>query len=241
MSSPSSPTPHSLSYSPETTISEKHPLEPRPCGGSRLLISVRRTSSQAGLLLAAVIAIELTLVGINVLLNQWNNRFYTALQEKNWEGFVREMGIFCILATAYIALAVYQLYLNQWLQIRWRKLADPRTISANGWMVPIITACSFTAMRPTIRTSASPTMSRCSSTRRSNIGVGLLSAVVTLGSFIVILWGLSAGSPLTLFGSEFHIPGYLVWGALIYATFGTVLTHWIGSPLVMLNFLAAAF
>jgi putative ATP-binding cassette transporter len=68
------------------------------------------------------------------------------------------------------------------------------------------------------------------------ICVGFLSAVVTLGSFVVILWGLSADSPLTLFGNEFHVPGYLVWGAMIYAIFGTALTHWIGSPLVMLNF-----
>ena len=50
-----------------------------------------------------------------------------------------------------------------------------------------------------------------------DIGVGLLSAVVTLASFVVILWGLSAEAPLTIFGREFHIPGYLVWGALIYA------------------------
>ena len=39
-----------------------------------------------------------------------------------------------------------------------------------------------------------------------------------------------------LFGKEFEIPGYLVWGALIYAMFGTALTHLIGSPLVGLNF-----
>ena len=70
------------------------------------------------LLLAAVISIELSLVLINVLLNQWNNRFYNALQEKNWEGFVTEIGIFSVLATFYIGLSVYQLYLNQWLQIR---------------------------------------------------------------------------------------------------------------------------
>jgi putative ATP-binding cassette transporter len=57
-------------------------------------------------LLAAVIAIELSLVGINVLLNEWNNRFYNALQEKNWEVFVRQFGIFCIIATFYIALSV---------------------------------------------------------------------------------------------------------------------------------------
>ena len=73
------------------------------------------------MLLAAVIAIELSLVLINVLLNQWNNRFYNALQERNWDGFVREIGFFSVLATFYIALAVYQLYLNQWLKIRWRR------------------------------------------------------------------------------------------------------------------------
>jgi putative ATP-binding cassette transporter len=39
-----------------------------------------------------------------------------------------------------------------------------------------------------------------------------------------------------MFGSEFAIPGYLVWGALIYAVFGTALTQWIGSPLVNLDF-----
>ena len=65
------------------------------------------------LLLAAVISIELALVLINVLLNQWNNRFYNALQEKNWDGFVREIGFFCILATFYVALSVYQRYEQQ--------------------------------------------------------------------------------------------------------------------------------
>ena len=69
-----------------------------------------------------------------------------------------------------------------------------------------------------------------------SLGVGLLSAIVTLASFVIILWGLSAAAPLHVFGSEFDIPGYLVWGALIYAIFGTALTQWIGSPLVNLNF-----
>jgi putative ATP-binding cassette transporter len=68
------------------------------------------------------------------------------------------------------------------------------------------------------------------------IGLGLLSAVVTLGSFIVILWTLSATAPFHLFGVEWAIPGYLVWAALLYAMLGTVLTHLIGWPLVALNF-----
>jgi putative ATP-binding cassette transporter len=187
------------------------------------------------LLLAAVIAIELLTVGINVLLNEWNNRFYNALQEKNWDGFVREMGIFCVLATAYIALAVYQLYLNQWLQIRWRSWLTRHYLGewldgANHYRMQLQ---GDSADNPDQRISDDVKMFV---EQTLTICVGFLSAVVTLASFVVILWGLSADSPLTLLGNEFRIPGYLVWGALIYAVFGTALTHWIGSPLAMFAF-----
>ena len=192
------------------------------------------------LLLASVIAIELTVVGINVLLNQWNNRFYNALQEKNWDGFVREIGIFCILAACFIALSVYQLYLNQWLQIRWRRWLTTRYLGewlqdANHYRMQLQgDAADNPDQRITddVKLFVDQTLS---------ITVGFLSAVVTLVSFVVILWGLSAESPLHVFGREFAIPGYLVWGALIYAVFGTMLTHWIGSPLVGLNFLQQRF
>jgi putative ATP-binding cassette transporter len=186
-------------------------------------------------LLAAVIAIELSLVLINVLLNQWNNRFYNALQEKNWDGFVREIGIFSLLATFYIALSVYQLYLNQWLQIRWRRWMTSTYLgewlhNANHYRMQLQgDAADNPDQRITddVKLFVDQTL---------NIGVGLLSAVVTLASFVVILWGLSSASPLHIFGREFAIPGYLVWGALVYAIFGTALTQWIGSPLVNLDF-----
>jgi putative ATP-binding cassette transporter len=186
-------------------------------------------------LLAAVIAIELSLVGIDVLLNQWNNRFYNALQDKNWDGFVREIGVFSLLAACYIGLAVYQLYLNQWLQIRWRRWLTSHYLGewlqdANHYRMQLQ---GDAADNPDQRITDDV---KLFVERTLDIGVGLLSAVVTLASFIIILWGLSAASPLTIFGREFTIPGYLVWGALIYAVFGTALTQWIGSPLVNLDF-----
>jgi vitamin B12/bleomycin/antimicrobial peptide transport system ATP-binding/permease protein len=209
----------------------------RPATVWRIAVPYFRSEDKfAGrLLLAAVIAIELTVVGINVLLNQWNNRFYTALQEKDWDGFVREMGIFCALAGAYIGLAVYQLYLNQWLQIRWRNWLTRHYLgewlhNANHYRMQLQGDAADNPdqrIADDVKMFVDQTLGIC---------VSLLSAVVTLASFIVILWGLSADSPLTLFGNEFHIPGYLVWCALIYAVFGTALTHWIGSPLVTLNF-----
>ncbi len=186
-------------------------------------------------LLAAVIAIELSIVLINVLLNQWNNRFYNALQEKNWDAFVREIGVFSILAACFIALSVYQLYLNQWLQIRWRRWMTSHYLGEwldgpNHYRMQLQgDAADNPDQRITddVKLFVDQTL---------NIGLGLLSAVVTLASFVVILWGLSAESPLHMFGREFAIPGYLVWGALVYAIFGTALTQWIGSPLVNLDF-----
>ena len=186
-------------------------------------------------LLAAVIAIELALVALDVLLNQWNNRFYNALQEKNWDVFVREIGFFCVLATSNVVLSIYQLYLNQWLQIRWRRWMTTRYLGewlqgANHYRMQLQ---GDAADNPDQRITDDV---KLFVERTLDIGVGLLSSVVTLVSFVIILWGLSAAAPLTVFGSEFAIPGYLVWGALVYAIFGTALTQWIGSPLVRLDF-----
>jgi len=186
-------------------------------------------------LLAAVIAIELALVGLDVLLNQWNNRFYNALQDKNWDVFVREIGVFTLLATCNVVLVVYQLYLNQWLQIRWRRWMTTRYLGewlqgANHYRMQLQ---GDAADNPDQRITDDV---KLFVERTLDIGVGLLSSVVTLASFVIILWGLSAAAPLHVSGREFEIPGYLVWGALIYAIFGTALTQWIGSPLVNLDF-----
>jgi putative ATP-binding cassette transporter len=186
-------------------------------------------------LLVGVISIELALVALDVLLNQWNNRFYNALQDKNWDVFVREIGFFCFLATSNVVLSIYQLYLNQWLQIRWRRWMTSRYLGqwlqgANHYRMQLQ---GDAADNPDQRITDDV---KLFVERTLDIGVGLLSSVVTLVSFVIILWGLSAAAPLTVFGSEFAIPGYLVWGALIYAIFGTALTQWIGSPLVRLDF-----
>ena len=164
-------------------------------------------------LLAAVIAIELSMVAINVMINQWNNRFYNALQERNWDSFVYELGFFCILAAAYIVLAVYQLYLNQWLQIRWRRwmtrqYLDHWLAGANHYRMQLL---GDAADNPDQRIAEDINLFI---DRTLTLSIGLLSAFVTLCSFVVILWTLSALAPLTFHGTSFPIPGYLVWAAL---------------------------
>ena len=185
------------------------------------------------ILLAAVIIIELSIVGITVLYNSWNAAFYNALQERDWSAFVYQLGYFCILAAAFILLAVYQLYLNQWLQIRWRRWMT-RTYLGE-WLAQSV----HYRMQLQGDAADNPDQRISEDIRQFieltlTIGLQLLNSTVTLFSFLIILWGLSKAAPLTLFGAD--IPGYLVWAALIYAIFGTALTHLIGRPLVALNF-----
>ena len=187
------------------------------------------------ILLTSVIAIELALVGITYLLSIWNERFYNALQDRNWDAFVSELLYFCVLAAASIGLAVYQLYLNQWLQIRWRRwftnyYLDKWLSDSNHYRMQLL---GDAADNPDQRISEDIKMFI---DRTLYIGLGLLNATMTLAAFTVRLWALSAAAPLHLFGAELMIPGYLVWVALIYAVIGTAFTHWIGWPLVSLLF-----
>src|ERR1700755_1363719 len=170
-------------------------------------------------LLAAVIVIELASVFLTVLFNRWNNVFYNALQERNQAVFTYQIGYFCILAAFWVGLKVYQLYLNQWLQIRWRRWMTDRYL--DSWL----TGANHYRMQLLGDAADNPDQRISEDIKQFienglSLGLGLLNSVVTLGSFGAILWGLSAGAPFTLFGINFAIPGYLVWAALIYSVIG---------------------
>jgi putative ATP-binding cassette transporter len=187
------------------------------------------------ILLGAVIAIELSLVAIQVILNEWYNRFYNTLQDHNWNAFVSAILFFCVIAAIYTVLAVYQLYLNQWLQIRWRRWMTEVYLrqwldAANHYRMQLLGDAADNPdqrIADDLQMFVQYTLTIC---------IGILNSVVTLGSFVVILWRLSELAPLTLFGATHNIPGYLVWAALIYAVIGTALTHLIGWRLIPLNF-----
>jgi vitamin B12/bleomycin/antimicrobial peptide transport system ATP-binding/permease protein len=186
-------------------------------------------------LLATVIAIELGLVALEVLFNQWNARFFNAIQEHNWDSFVSELLYFCMLAAIFIVLAIYQLYLNQWLEIRWRQWMTTRYLGhwldrSNHYRMQLL---GDAADNPDQRIADDV---RLFIERTLYVGLNLLNSVVTFASFVAILWGLSALAPLHVFGVDWSIPGYLVWTALVYAVIGTIITHLIGRPLIGLNF-----
>jgi putative ATP-binding cassette transporter len=175
------------------------------------------------------------MVYINILFNQWNNAFYTALQNKNQTVFLQQVIRVCWLIGIFIFLAVYQLYLNQMLQIRWRRWLTDRYLSA--WL----TDGAYYRMQLLARETDNPDQRIAEDVNLLISGsldllVGALRALVNLIAFVAILWGLSGTLVVPLGSFSIALPGYMVWVALFYALGGTWITHWIGRPLVGLNF-----
>ena len=185
-------------------------------------------------LLLVVVALNLFIVYINVLLSKWYNLFYNSLQDKDFGAFRSLLIRFSWLAGLFIVAAVYQIYLNQMLQIRWRRWLTDRYLGA--WL----TDGAYYRMQLTSGETDNPDQRisddlRLFVTGALTLGIGGMRAVVTLVSFLGILWGLSGSFTLPI-GSGVTLPGYMVWAALGYAIAGTWLTNLIGRPLVRLNF-----
>ena len=186
-------------------------------------------------LLAATVGLTLGLVFLNVRLASWSNSFYNAIQEKQLEVFYRLLGTFCLLATAFIIMAVYKLYLMQMLQMEWRAWLTDRYL--DRWLgdrayyrLPMVdrgTDNPDQRIAEDLRLFVEGTLS---------LGLGLLSAVVTLVSFVTMLWVLSGSLTIPLGGGSLVVPGYMVWFAVLYATAGSFFAHRIGRPLIGLQY-----
>jgi putative ATP-binding cassette transporter len=187
-------------------------------------------------LLAAVVALNLTSVWLNVRFNSWYNDFYNALQQYNWEEFWWQFAIFGMIAGALIVVAVYSFYLRAILHIRWRRWLTENFL--RNWLDDQ----AYYRMQLNQATTDNPDQRIAEdldhfATMSLGLSIGLLNAVVTLLSFLSILWVLSGALRIPLGGgAEISIPGYMVFAALIYAVAGTMLTRWIGRPLVQLTF-----
>lgn len=208
------------------------------------MTSTERWSARG--LLLAIIAMNLTLVGLSVIFSFWRREFYNTLQDKDLGAFLDLIFLyrntpsglipgFCELAAVHIVLGVYSVYVHQLLQIRWRSWLTREFLAE--WLADrAYYNISLTSDRAAIGTDnpdqrISEDLRDFSDTSLT-LGLGLLSNVVSLGSFVVILWGLSGA--IEAFGIP--IPGYMVWVALAYAMIGTWLTHLVGRPLALLNF-----
>ena len=187
-------------------------------------------------LLAACVSLNLGMVYMMVLFNDWNRVFYDALQNRDAAVFWHQLGVFCILATCYIIVAVYKFYLTQLLELGWRTWMTrdylQRWLSHHVFYRLELQAQNGTdnpdqRIQEDVQQFTADTVS---------LSLGVLDASVTLLSFIGILWTLSGGFSFAFDGASYNIPGFMVWMALLYALSGSLLGHWIGRSMASLNF-----
>ncbi|MBM3363789.1 MAG: ABC transporter ATP-binding protein/permease [Betaproteobacteria bacterium] len=196
---------------------------------------------QARGLLLAIVALNLAAVYMLVLINDWNRLFYDALQDKDEAVFWRELLRFSYLAFGFILIAVYRFYLTQLLQIRWRAWMTQHYLQR--WLQ----GHRFYQMELARYAGASAALDNPDQRIQEDLNLftsytvslsmGLLNAVVTLVSFVGILWSLSGPFSFTLGAQTYTIEGFMVWMAVLYCLAGSVITHYIGRPQIALNFM----
>lgn len=191
---------------------------------------------KAFLLLATIIALTLGIVYMLVLLNRWNNSFYSALQNYETDKIFDELIHFSWLAAIYIILAVYSYYLQQTLILHWRRWLTTRFIDI--WL----TNKTYYHLQMFGKDTDNPDQRISEDVRlfvemTLSFSIGILKAFTTFASFVFILYRLSGPLEFSFMGHQFAIEGYLLWASLIYSVLGTYVTHIVGRKLVQLNFI----
>ncbi|WP_439597325.1 ABC transporter ATP-binding protein/permease [Falsiroseomonas sp.] len=189
---------------------------------------------RAWLLTAAVLALTIFQIGVQVRFNLWNRDFFNALENRDSPAFYGQMWMFALLTGLAMVAAVGQLWARQALMLGWRRWLVHRL--QRRWLEHgrhyQLNFLPGAADNPDQRISEN---TRWATAMAVDLSIGLLSAILTLASFLGILWSLSGPLRMSYSGTEFEIPGYMVWCALLYATFGSIATMWIGGPMVGIN------
>lgn len=185
-------------------------------------------------LLALVVALNLAVVFINVRLNAWNAGFYDALDKRDWPVFKSSLAEFAILAFSFIIIATFRTYFRQMLEIRWRQWVTDTNLSK--WFTR---QAYYRIERDHLADNPDQRISEDIRTLVNSslaLSLDLLTTLVSLFSFITILWTISGAVSFLLGGMNITIPGYMVWVAALYAVVGSFFIFKVGRPLVGLSY-----
>jgi len=169
-----------------------------------------------------------------IRLNAWNGPFYDALAHKDLAAFMYQLLVFAMIAGGLLILNVAQTWLNQTTKM---KLREGLTCDLfDQWLEPNrafrLAGSGEIGVNPDQRIHEDV---RHLTELSTDLGIGLLQATLLLASFIGVLWILSNGMAIDLWGWRLSIPGYMVWCALFYASTASWLSWIVGRPLIRLN------
>jgi ABC-type uncharacterized transport system fused permease/ATPase subunit len=185
------------------------------------------------LILGLFLVIVATAYG-QIRLNAWNKPFYDALSRRDLHEFLRQLGVFFIIALGLLILNVAQKWLGEMLKLKLRDglLHD----LVRDWMLPrrAFQLANAGAM------GVNPDQRMHEDARKlcelsSDLGMGLLQASILFASFAGILWGLSQDFVFRVADQDYAVPGFMVWAAVVYAGLGSLVSYWVGGSLINRN------
>ncbi|HZX18448.1 MAG TPA: ABC transporter ATP-binding protein/permease [Pseudomonas sp.] len=190
----------------------------------------------AFLLLFGTVLMNLCLVGVNILYNIWNLHFYNALQALDYDAFLIGGGHFILLQLGLATFTVAAFHFQQKLTVRWRRWSTENTLQL--WLQ----RHRYLKLQLTSPETDNPDQRIADDinlfiSMSLKLTLGLMTALVSLFSFLHILWQASSLVKLPIAGQEVIIPGLLVWAALLYSIIGTGGAFWLGRTLPRLNFI----
>lgn len=169
-----------------------------------------------------------------IRLNRWNQPFYDAVERRDFEAFLMQLGVFGIIAGALLVLNVFQRWLTETLKL---KLREGLTLDlVDLWMLPRrafrLASAGPIGVNPDQRMHED---ARHLTELSADLGIGLLQATILLLSFVSVLWALSSNFAFVVDGRVFSVPGYMVWAGILYAGSASLLSYFVGRNLVRRN------
>jgi vitamin B12/bleomycin/antimicrobial peptide transport system ATP-binding/permease protein len=182
----------------------------------------------------ALVAVLAATAYMQIRLNAWNKPFYDALTRKDFPAFIEQLVVFAELAAVLLVLNVAQMWLNQTSKVVLRQGLVHDLL--DEWLKPLrafrLSNAGWIGVNPDQRLHAD---AQHLTDLATDLGIGLLQATLLLLSFIGVLWILSRQMILPLPGHAYHVPGYMVWWALIYSGTASLFSWLVGRPLVKLD------
>lgn len=176
---------------------------------------------------AALLLSVLMNIALQYGLNRWNKLFFDAVGAKDVETISRAIGLFALIAGFAILAMAFQVFVRMSMQARWRRWLT--THLSNEWLrerqfykmnvaAPEIDNPEF-RMTDDVRAAIDPMV---------DFAIGITNAILMASVFALVLWQVGGG--LTVFG--FYVPGYFVVCAALYGLAASLLTFWLGRPLI---------
>ncbi len=179
------------------------------------------------LLLAAAIIVT---VFANVTINRWNGWFFDALEKRDSESALIAMAVFPVLVLIVAGLGVVILVARETFQVHWRQWVTARL--ADSWVGQRrffrLSLSGYEPANPEYRIADDV---RWATEPVVDFAIGLLTAVITIITFIEILWEIGGGLSVPWGGRAIVIPAYLVLAAIVYAVLVSLLVTIVGRRL----------